>query len=304
MKDNCKYALGIDLGGTSIKSVLAETNGTVVHRDNNAFDPGKPMDWAQKVRDVVELHREKNKCSIGLSAPGLAAPDGRSIAVMPGRLHGLERLDWSAYLNCEEMVPVLNDAHAALLGEVWMGAAKNYKSAILLTLGTGVGGAIYLDGKILKGPNGRAGHFGHTSLNAHGPLDITGTPGALEWMIGNYSIGERAYGKYPTTHALVEASRNGDPFARSIWLESVRQLAAGIISFVNILDVEAAIIGGGIARSGPDLFEPLQKFVDQWEWRPGGAKVAIVPAQLGEFAGAIGAAYNGLQHVTSPNLSK
>jgi glucokinase len=296
VKDNFKInSLGLDLGGSSIKCVLVRADGEILEKENLPFDSSSEMHWARQILSLVEKYRAITEFKIGISAPGLAAHDGKSIAVMPGRLKGLEGLNWTKYLTSRNEIPVLNDAHAALLGEVWLGAAQKYQNAILLTLGTGVGGAIYLDGDIFKGRNGRAGHFGHVSLDPHGPMDITGTPGALELAIGNCTIQERTMGRFETTHQLVEAVRSGDGFAQAIWLESVRRLGAAIISFVNILDVEAAIIGGGIARCGPELFEPLQQFVDAWEWRPGGVKVAIVPAQLGEFAGAIGAAYNALR---------
>ena len=114
---------------------------------------------------------------IGVAAPGLPARDGRSIAFMPGRLPGLEGLDWATFLHASCDVPVLNDAQAALVGETWCGAAKGVRNALLLTLGTGVGGAAIVDGRVLHGHLGRAGHLGHVSLDPAGPLDIVNTPG-------------------------------------------------------------------------------------------------------------------------------
>jgi glucokinase len=188
----------------------------------------------------------------------------------------------------------MNDAHSALLGEAWLGAARGFQHAILLTLGTGVGGAAIVDGKLLRGNIGRAGHLGHCSLNPEGLRDICGTPGSLELAMGNCTILERSRGQFQTTHELVTAYLAGDPFAASVWLKSVNDLGAAICSFINILDPEAIIIGGGIARSGKALFDPLEKFLEPIEWRPGGHRVQILPAQLGEFAGAFGAAYNAL----------
>src|SRR6185436_17159968 len=96
--------------------------------------------------------------------------------------------------------------------------------------------------------------------------------------IGNFSIGERSRGRFETTHALVDAHCSGDPEATRVWLASVRALGYAIGSFANILDPEAVIIGGGIARSGPALFEPLQRILDEVEWRPGGGRIKLVPA--------------------------
>ena len=214
---------------------------------------------------------------------------------MPGRLQGLEGLDWTTFLKSPQPVPVLNDAHAALLGEAWLGAARGFQNVIMLTLGTGVGGAVIVDGRLLRGHIGRAGHLGHVSLDIDGATDVCGTPGSLEVMIGNCTIGERTHGMFQTTHDLVTAHVAGDPEASYFWLRSVRALACAISSFVNVLDPEAVIIGGGIARAGDALFDPLRECVAEIEWRSAGYAVKILPAALGEFAGACGAARNAMQ---------
>src|SRR5882762_885673 len=119
------YAIGIDLGGSSVKAVAVTPGGETLGQAVFSFDLEVKMDWAAKIRSVVEqLQREQNgpATHLGLSAPGLAARDRRSIAHMPGRLQGLEGLDWTSFLRTARPVPVLNDAHAALLGEAWMGA--------------------------------------------------------------------------------------------------------------------------------------------------------------------------------------
>jgi glucokinase len=290
-----RYALGIDLGGTSIKAVAITAEGKVLAKTNQPFDAEIKLDWAEKIRSLVSQLQSEPKAPaacVGISAPGLAARDGRSIAYMPERLEGLEGFVWSDHLKTQFAVPVLNDAHAALLGEVWIGAACGLQNVIMLTLGTGVGGAAMVDGRLLRGHIGRAGHLGHMSLDPNGPPDCTGTPGALELAIGNCTIEQRTAGRFKTTHDLIEAHKAGDKFASEAWLTSVKALAAAICSFVNVLDPEAAIIGGGIARAGDALFKPLREDLDAMEWQPGGQRVKLLPAQLGEFAGAIGAARN------------
>ena len=306
------YALGIDLGGSSVKAVAVTPEGQRLGDTNVSFDGGEPLDWSRLIQRLVqEMESQQGGCAqaIGLSAPGFAAADGRSIAVMPGRLRGLEGLDWTEFLGNTEcgtrnaettvprasdfvVVPVLNDAHAALLGEAWLGAARGFRHVIMLTLGTGVGGAAIVDVKLLRGALGRAGHLGHACLDPNGTPDICGMPGSLETLIGNYNIAARSGGRFATTHALVEAHRAGDTFATEVWLKSVRALACAIGSFINILDPEAVIVGGGIARAGAALFEPLEKFVREVEWNVGPASVKILPAQLGELAGAYGAAWH------------
>lgn len=292
------YAIGVDLGGSSVKTVTITAEGKTLAQSTLNFDAEAKMDWAQKIREIVEQIQREQKTApshIGLAAPGLAAKDGRSIAHMPGRLQGLEGLDWTSFLKSPHPVPVLNDAHAALLGEAWLGAARGFQNVIMLTLGTGVGGAAIVDGRLLRGHIGRAGHLGHVSLDIDGATDVCGTPGSLEVLIGNCTIGERTHGMFQTTHDLVAAHVAGDPEASYFWLRSVRALACAIASFVNVLDPEAVIIGGGIARAGEALFDPVRECVAEIEWRSAGYQVKILPAALGEFAGACGAARNAMQ---------
>lgn len=290
------YAIGIDLGGSSVKAVAITPEGKALARYNEAFDPERPMHFAETIRALVQhAETEQGRAAerIGLSAPGLAARDGRSIAFMPGRLHGLVGLNWSQCLKLPFAVPVLNDAHAALLGEVWQGAARGCQNVIMLTLGTGVGGAAMVDGHLLRGHTGKAGHLGHSTVDMDGPPDICNMPGALEVAMGNCTVQERSGGRFETTHDLIAAHLAGDSNASRVWLRSVRALACAIGSFTNVLDPEIAVIGGGIARAGAALFEPLERFVREVEWQTGPG-VKIVPAQLGEFAGAFGAARNAL----------
>lgn len=281
-------AIGIDLGGTQIKAVLATAAGEMLRREVRPTHDGDPRGWLESVRRLAaELG---DGFPVGISAPGLVAAEGDAIARMPGRMKGLEGLNWTRQFELGRRIPVTNDAHAALIGEAWIGAAVGMRHAFMLTLGTGVGGAIMVDGMIVRGHLGRAGHFGHTCLDPHGPPSIAGMPGALEGFIGNYNIAERSGGRFATTHALLGAVRSGDTLARKCWADSVRALACAVASFINILDPEAVIIGGGIAQAGEVLFEPLRAELARVEWRPTGVSVPLRPAALDEWAGAIGAA--------------
>ena len=290
-------AFGIDLGGTQIKAGAFSAEGelfaqfTAPTEDEPAAD-GPPR-FASNVSGLIRQLQAavgSAPAAIGVSAPGLARTDGRSIGFMPGRMHGLEDFDWTKWL--ERPVLVLNDAHAALLGEVWRGAARGLSDAILLTLGTGVGGAIWSGGRLMRGAIGRAGHFGHICLDPLGEPTITGTPGGLENWIGNHNVAQRTEGRFATTHELVAAYVAGDGFATRVWEKSVRALGCAIASLINVVDPEAVIVGGGIARAGRALFEPLQEVLDETEWRPAGHRVKILPAELGEWAGTYGAAWN------------
>ena len=289
------YSIGVDLGGTNIKIVVISNDGKVLQylTCDTADAEGS---WAQTIKyhlELIQKQRGNSPCHIGLAAPGLAAKDGRSIAYMQGRLKGLEGFVWQDFLESRCPVVVLNDAHAALLGEVWQGAAKSFRNVILLTLGTGVGGAVLMDGRLIKGQIGRAGHLGHVSVNSDGTPDIVNTPGSLEQMIGNYNVAERS-GRFTSTRRLVEAHLAGDNEATAIWLRSIFHLGAAVASFINAFDPEIVIIGGGIAQAGAALFEPLRDNLDRFEWRPMGHQVQVIPAALGEKAGAIGAAYHAI----------
>lgn len=289
-----RYGIGVDLGGTNIKLVAVSEEGQMLERSTCETQTDSPSFWVETIRQrikEIENNQAESARWIGLAAPGLAARDNLSIASMPGKLRGLEGLDWTDSLQTSHPVPVLNDAHAALLGEAWIGAAVGYRNAVLLTLGTGVGGALLAEGRLFKGHIGRAGHLGHISLNSDGPPDIVGTPGSLEQAIGNLTLADRSAGRFTSTRQLVEAHVNADEKATDVWLRSVYNLAAGITSIINALDPEVIIIGGGIAQAGPALFDPLERFLEKVEWRPQGHRVRIIPAALGDLAGTLGAAY-------------
>jgi glucokinase len=291
------YSVGVDLGGTNIKIVVMSAAGEMVEflTCDTADAEGSWSDTIKHNLQQIESRRSQPPCHIGLAAPGLAAKDGRSIAYMQGRLQGLEGFLWQDFLKSSAPVVVLNDAHAALLGEVWQGAAKGYRNVILLTLGTGVGGAVLIEGRLIKGHIGRAGHLGHVSVDSDGALDIVNIPGSLEQMIGNYNVAERSAGRFTSTRKLVEAHLQGDTEATRVWLRSIFHLAAAVASFINAFDPEIVIVGGGIAQAGSALFDPLGEYLDRFEWRPMGHQVPVVPATLGEKAGAIGAACHAIR---------
>ncbi|MFM7750410.1 MAG: ROK family protein, partial [Opitutaceae bacterium] len=178
---------------------------------------------------------------------------------------------------------------------VWAGAARGKSEVVMLTLGTGVGGAALAGGRLLRGAIGRAGHIGHLSLDREGTPSITGMPGALETLVGECTLAARSGGRFTSTAELVAAHHAGNAHATRVWLDSVRALAFGVGSCINLFDPELIVIGGGIARAGEQLFAPLAAELARIEWRPGGHAVPIVPAVLGEWAGALGAAAQALR---------
>ena len=136
--------------------------------------------------------------------------------------------------------------------------------------------------------------MGHISLDPTGAPDVARTPGSLEDAIGDCTVKARSGGRFASTKKLVAASNAGDRDAQRVWRKSVQALAAGIASLINVLDPEVVVIGGGIAQAGEALFRPLKKYLNDFEWRPGGKKARVVPAKLGDRAGAFGAAWNAI----------
>lgn len=297
MKRHPEVAIGVDLGGTQIKAALIDcASGELVQSlceptDDGAFVERHPA-FAHRIREMVsalETAAGALRLPVGLCAPGLAHPDGRCIDWMPGRMLGLEKLDWTSFLNRD--VHVLNDAHAALFGEAWTGAAAGYRDVVMFTLGTAVGGAILSGGQLLRGSMGRAGHLGHLSLQADGEPDAFHTPGSLDFFLGERHLARRTGNRYTNSRDLLAAANSGNREAAGLWDESMRYLAVAVASLVNVLDPELVVLGGGVAEGAGDLLlSPLRRYLDRYEWRPGGKRVRLAIAKGGRWAGALGAA--------------
>lgn len=285
-----KIVIGIDLGGTRIKAIAIDESGKILHRHYQPTNDVNDTVWKNAVAESVKKIQSKLSDVtpiVGICAPGLPNAVNTAIGFMPGRLKGLENFIWSDFLKTKTVV--LNDAISAMMAEARFGVAKGKKNVIMLTLGTGIGGAILIDGKPYQGAFNKAGHIGHMVIDSDGKPDVIGIPGSLEDAIGNCTIEERSAGKFSSTHKLLEAYRRGDSFASEIWLTSLKKLAMALASLTNILSPEMIILGGGITEAGNDLFEPLEEYMQNYEWRTTGNKVKIVKAEYGDLAGAVGA---------------
>ncbi|MFT3945328.1 MAG: ROK family protein [Agriterribacter sp.] len=285
-------AIGIDIGGTNIKAVLVDDAGNILETAQLQTNEKQEANWKNNVAVILKTLQQKagsTTLPVGLSAPGLAGKDNSCIVLMPGRLAGLENFVWTAHLSTPTWV--LNDAHAALMAEASFGAGKGYKNIIMLTLGTGVGGGVMINGELHQGLLSRAGHFGHVMLNADSDArDVTNMPASLEDAIGDCTVQQRSFGKYNSTYVLLQAYKKGDTLATYIWLQSVKKLAVALAAFINIISPEIIILGGGIAHAGKDLFEPLAAFMHIFEWHYSGVRTPIIQAIFDEYSGAAGAA--------------
>jgi glucokinase len=289
---NNRIAIGIDIGGTRIKGVVINSDGKILHQTYTPTNDGDGEVWKTAVTKTVgELKSKINadKIPIGISAPGIPNKENTTIVFMPGRLQGLENFLWKDQLNSPAYV--LNDGIAALVTESKIGAAKESTNAIMITLGTGVGGALLINKEPFQGSSNKAGHIGHIVIDSDGEPDITNMPGSLEDCIGNCTIEKRSQGKFTSTHDLLAAFHTGDEFAKQVWLTSVKKLAMGLASASNLISPDTIIVGGGIAEANDDLFVPLKKWFDEFDWQTSNTKAKIVKATQGDLAGAIGAAF-------------
>jgi glucokinase len=287
-----KYVIGLDIGGTNIKAIVVDELGKICRESRFPTVDDGSIDWIKNVKlavnDLQKNHQFKIE-AIGLAAPGLPGKDNLFIEHLPNRLNGLEKLNWGQYLGIDSFV--VNDAHAATFAEKSFGVAKNMDDFILLTLGTGVGGGIVINGKLVQGLSQMAGHLGHTLINdADTEKSILGMPGSLEFAIGNYSVSKRSAGRFNSTFDLVEAHKKGNYFATHVWLTSIHKLALAMCSMINMLSPQAIVLAGGITRAGSMLYDPLNAFLDIHEFRPSEKKTKILQAEFDDLSGAIGAA--------------
>lgn len=291
--------LGIDIGGTKIKTVILNADGEVLEQTEllTEDDSGDAELWKKKILAVIEeksaqyANSNPQALKCGISAPGLVDAEKKMTLHMPERLQGIENFNWSSEL--QRNICVINDGHSACLAEYEsFYRAEGIQHFLMLTLGTGVGGGIIVNGKLYQGNLQRAGHVGHMSVEYNGLPTMTNMPGSLEHAVGNFSVSERTENHFKSVRELVDAHEKGDSKATVWWLESIQKLAVGLASLTNILSPEVIVLGGGIAAgAGNSLLEPLKEYMTDYEWRPGGYQTKITTAKLGGFAGAMGAAF-------------
>ena len=238
--------LGIDLGGTAIKLGKFLQDGTCLETITIATpQPANPEPVIQAIaQGINQLNLDRSCGAIGIGLPG-PTDNTRRIAKKSINLPGWDDVPVADWLEAQAGLPTFleNDANCAAIGEAWLGAAKDFEDFILLTLGTGVGGGIFLNGKLFTGRFGAAGELGLITLNPDGYPCRSGNQGSLEQYASIGSI-RRATGKEPAT--MGQLAQAGDPMALKFWQDYGKVLGAGLASLVYVLTPEAIIIGGGI----------------------------------------------------------
>ncbi|NTW51280.1 MAG: ROK family protein [Chlorobiaceae bacterium] len=319
------WAIGIDLGGTNIKTaVVDEVEGILFEESQPTDTDSGPDGIVRQLAQVAAEHYQRASetldagafAGIGVGAPG-AVDSLRGTLSYPPNLPG-----WGRYALREQLqnrleedhgitafVLIENDANAAAYGEAVYGGGNAFRDFMMVTLGTGVGGGIILDRKLYRGPNGTAGEIGFMIIDFEGDSVHAGVRGTLESLIGKERIVElacsmiREPGTSPrlmelclhnperiSPRHLEQAAREGDVTAIHTWQRVGKILGVGLANIVALMDIRKFVIGGGIAAAGELIFEPALMQLHRSILPSMHEGLEIVPARLGNKAGVCGAA--------------
>lgn len=306
-----KYVIGVDLGGTFIKAGVVDNFGEILIEDSIPTEAEKgPSHVVEQISKVVErLRKDFNDeiIGVGIGAPGQVDPEGG--VKYPPNFPG-----WTVVYLAKEVesktglrAVVDNDANVAGIGEAKFGAGRKYPNFIMVTLGTGIGGGIIINGKIYRGPTGGAGEIGHVSINFDGPKCNCGNYGCVEAYVGqrylsawvaeelernrNSKIIELVNGDLSKIEPRIIsiAAEQGDEFAINVWRRAGFYVGVMLASVMNLFDINVAIVGGGIAKTGKILFDAMNETVKSRALKPIAERAIVIPAELGNRAGILGA---------------
>lgn len=292
------WYLGLDFGGTKLAVGLADESGRLLARRRAPTNgEGGPEAALATMRALVaELGQPGlDLAGVGVSFGGPVTPD-RQRSLVSHHGPGWENYPLVDRIQANWPVPVEmdNDANAAALGEARFGAARGYRNVLYLTVSTGIGGGIVLDGHLYRGARGLAGEVGHTVVAPDGPLCPCGKRGCVEALAAGPMIA-RAYAEKaglsapPTAEEVFQRAANDDPLARIVLDRAIDGLGLGIANAINLLDPDVVVIGGGVSNAGDALFVPLRAAVHRYAEPSPPDAVRIVPAALGDAVGILGA---------------
>ena len=314
-----KHYVGIDLGGTFIKGGVVDAAGRVLHFQSVPTEGEQGRDrvldniaaLAGTVRDALGLAADRI-AAVGIGSPGPLDTRRGFIHDAPN-LPGWTNLPLADEVSrrCRYPVFIENDANAAALGESVAGAGKGAHCMIMLTLGTGIGGGIVLDGRVWHGVNDCAGELGHLSIDYRGRPCNCGSIGCVETYAsaGNLELRTRErlaagaasslarHGDALKCEHIFAAAAQGDELAAEMLAEALAMLGTAIASLVNIFNPDVVVLFGGMTKAGEQLFAPVREEVRRRAFAPACAVCRIVPAQLGEEAGVIGSAMTAMQRL-------
>lgn len=312
------YVLGVDIGGTNLVVGAVTRDGTrvsgVVTLPTGAPDgPDAVIDRILKMANgVIETTRREdpsaNIVGVGVGSPG-PLDRKRGLVIFTPNLRW-KNMPLRDRIGTALALPAAldNDANCAMLGEHWVGAAKGARDAVCLTLGTGIGGGIVVDGKLVHGASDSAGEIGHITIDVNGRRCGCGNDGCLEAYASGPAIARRALealeaGAASTipnfvggdtsrisAQTVFEAAAAGDGLADELVRDTARYLGVGIANMLNLLNPEVVVICGGVTKAGDHLFLPLRREVARRAFKPAVDACRIVPGLLEGTAGVVGAA--------------
>ena len=309
-------AIGIDIGGTSIKGAAVDSNGYVYDVFTMPFVKGEPGEiTVRKLAELVKKYISDNGLDGKIVGIGVGVPG--TLDVLRGVVNYSNNLGWNeldlARIMQETLpysVRLINDANAAALGEAMFGAGKEYETVIMLTLGTGVGGGIIVNGKLLEGNQCKGGELGHTVIVVDGEPCSCGRKGCFEAYASATALIREAK-KAMLSHKksllwklapkenidkigariVFDAAAQGDKVAQDVLNNYIKYLGEGILNYCNIFRPNVIVLSGGVANAGPALFEPLNAYIKERNYGyKATPEVKVVPAELGYDSGKIGAA--------------
>ncbi|MDO8488780.1 MAG: ROK family protein [Candidatus Omnitrophota bacterium] len=297
-----KFIIGIDLGGTNLKCALLDSSLKI--RAKNSFNT-KSFDNKQKLISGISDSIKSFISNQGLSKTdilgvgiGLPGP----VDTFKGRVHflpnitGWKNVELKKILEQKTKLRVIvdNDAKLMALAEYKAGSAAGYQNAICLTLGTGVGAGLIINGALYRGKDNAAGELGHLPINENGPLCGCGARACLEAYIGNAVIIKEArkiFGSGTSLENVSEMAKNNNPRAIKFWYAIGEKLGFALSGVVNLLNLDVIVIGGGVSDAGKVLFESVKKTISSRAMSVQAKRVKIFKAKLGVNAGMIGAGY-------------
>ena len=306
MKTQKNRLIGIDIGGTSIKFALMDDAGTIEKKwsiPTNIAEKGKdiPKEICDSIRTTLEDARLATVKGIGIGVPGPISPDGKMVVQAVN-------LDWKD-LPLKEIIEtdlgidvcLLNDANAAALGEMWKGAAQGKANLLFVTLGTGVGGGIVLNGEVLNGCHSSGGEIGHIPIRSDEQrLCGCGGRNCLETFASANGLAlsmrkklKEVNENWPeiTPPIVFEKAAQKNVHAQAVLAEFTDILGQALAGIMNTIDVEEIVIGGGLSEAGDQLLLPLKKKLEQYVFPQIKAHFSVKKAPLGNEAGLYGAVY-------------
>lgn len=315
MPNKTPLSLGIDFGGTSIKIGVVDGQKIIDSCPPiPTADYGTPTSLLNAIGEQIDTLRKKHPsiCAIGVGVPGFVNLDKGLIYQLtnvPGWINVPLRDQLTALTGLPCIIE--NDANCMAYAEWKHGAGKGLQHLLCLTLGTGVGSGIISNNKLLHGSHSTAGELGQTSIDYHGRKGTYGNIGALENYIGNRQISTEAQEHYArqgqersleecSPEELTKAADNDDTIAAEIWHGVAEKLACAIVNACWLLNPNAIIIGGGVAKAGKYILNPLETLIRSQLSTPFHSHLKILPAHFSNDAGIIGAAALGLENACPP----